>query len=98
MPDGGKLTISTEREDSYVVVTISDTGVGIAEEHLPKIFDPFFTTKEVGEGTGLGLSICHGIVKEHGGSIEVESEVGKGSTFRVKLPVGGKNGKDTNHR
>jgi PAS domain S-box-containing protein len=98
MPDGGKLTISTEREDSYVVVTISDTGVGIAKEHLPKIFDPFFTTKEVGEGTGLGLSICHGIVKEHGGSIEVESEVGKGSTFRVKLPVGGKNGKDTNHR
>jgi C4-dicarboxylate-specific signal transduction histidine kinase/ActR/RegA family two-component response regulator len=70
-----------------VVVEVSDTGSGISAEHMKRIFEPFFTTKPVGQGTGLGLAICHAILREMGGSIEVESEVGKGSTFRVKLPV-----------
>ena len=68
-------------------ITIIDSGCGIAKENLPRIFDPFFTTKEVGKGTGLGLSVSHGIVKAHGGMIEVESAVGEGSTFRVYLPL-----------
>ena len=72
--------------DGRVCVEIRDTGAGIAPEHLPRIFDPFFTTKPLGTGTGLGLSICHGIVTALGGTIEVESELGKGSTFRVLLP------------
>ena len=64
-----------------------DTGMGIPEEMKKRIFDPFFTTKQIGEGTGLGLAICSKITKEHGGRIEVESLVGKGSTFSVSLPV-----------
>lgn len=70
-----------------VEITIVDTGCGIPEKHLERIFDPFFTSKEVGKGTGLGLSVSHGIVRAHGGSIEVESTVGEGSTFRVFLPL-----------
>ena len=70
-----------------VVVEISDTGRGIPEELRARIFDPFFTTKPVGEGTGLGLSICLGIVRSLGGEILLESEVGRGSTFRVALPA-----------
>jgi PAS domain S-box-containing protein len=85
---GGKLTITTERVDNRVRVSIADDGPGIARENLGHLFDPFFTTKEVGKGTGLGLSICHGIVAEHGGRIYVESELGKGATFIVELPIG----------
>lgn len=70
------------------VVEIRDTGAGIAPEVLPRILDPFFTTKPLGQGTGLGLSICHGIVRTMGGELQVESEVGKGSVFRVILPPG----------
>ena len=70
-----------------VEVSIADTGAGIPEENLKRIFDPFFTSKGVGKGTGLGLSVSHGIVKAHGGSIEVESRLGEGSTFRVFLPL-----------
>ena len=70
-----------------VEIAIIDTGCGIPEKNLKRIFDPFFTSKEVGRGTGLGLSVSHGIVRAHGGSIEVESAVGKGSTFRIYLPV-----------
>jgi signal transduction histidine kinase len=69
------------------MVSISDTGDGIAPEHLSQIFDPFFTTKPVGEGTGLGLSITYGIVERHGGTINVESRKGSGTTFTVTLPV-----------
>ena len=70
-----------------VTISFTDTGPGIPPEITYKIFDPFFSTKEVGRGTGLGLSICYGIVEKHGGHIEVDSEVGKGATFRVLLPA-----------
>ena len=83
----GTITIRTGRQSDEVWVDVSDTGKGIAPEHLKKIFDPFFTTKPVGQGTGLGLSLSYGIVQKHQGRIEVASEVGKGTTFRVILPV-----------
>lgn len=85
----GKITISSRHdvEKDQVVIRISDTGKGMTAEVKNKIFDPFFTTKPVGEGTGLGLSISYGIIKDHHGHIEVESEPGKGSTFLVYLPV-----------
>ncbi len=84
----GEVRIKTFREDDMVNVQISDTGVGIPAENLPRIFDPGFTTKGVGVGTGLGLSICFKIVQDHRGNIDVRTEVGKGSTFTVRLPVG----------
>ncbi|KCZ73334.1 histidine kinase,HAMP domain-containing protein,histidine kinase [Candidatus Methanoperedens nitroreducens] len=87
MPKGGRLSVSAGEANGFVEVSISDTGVGIPEESLGKIFDPFFTTKKVGEGTGLGLSICLGIVEKHEGEIKVNSKVGEGSTFTVRLPV-----------
>jgi two-component system NtrC family sensor kinase len=87
MPDGGELHISSLSADGQVCATISDTGAGIAADHLGRIFDPFFTTKDVGEGTGLGLSISYGLIEQHGGTIEVESEPGAGATFVVRLPV-----------
>jgi PAS domain S-box-containing protein len=96
MPDGGKLGISTEFEEPCAVISISDTGYGIPKEYIGKIFDPFFTTRDSRKGTGLGLFICYGIIEEHGGTIEVESEIGKGTTFTIKLPVGGVNGKNSN--
>ena len=71
-----------------IEVVFRDSGHGISEEDVGRIFDPFFTTKEVGHGTGLGLAISFGIVKEHGGVITVESEVGVGTSFIVRLPVG----------
>ena len=70
-----------------VFVEVADDGCGIAPEHLGRIFDPFFTTKPVGKGTGLGLSLSHGIVRRHGGRIDVDSQLGKGTRFRVCLPV-----------
>ncbi len=87
MSGGGRLTIRTSREDGFVVLLVEDTGMGMSEEIKRQIFVPFFTTKEVGQGTGLGLSVVHGIVEAHGGSIRVESEVGKGSRFEVRLPA-----------
>ena len=88
MPQGGDLRIRLSLEDGAEVVRISDTGTGIKPEHRSRIFDPFFTTKGVGKGTGLGLSISYAIVKEHDGRIDVQSEVGRGSTFTITLPVG----------
>lgn len=86
MPKGGRLRIDLGQKDEEAVVTIADSGVGIKKEHLPRIFDPFFTTKGVGKGTGLGLSISYAIIKEHDGRIEVESEVGRGTSFFIYLP------------
>ncbi|MBD3184789.1 PAS domain S-box protein [Candidatus Poribacteria bacterium] len=83
----GKLTIQTELIDDKIVVKFIDTGPGIVKDNLSRIFDPFFTTKESGKGTGLGLSICHSIIEEHNGNIYAESEIGKGSTFTLVLPV-----------
>ena len=84
---GGTLTVRTESKDGVVEVSFADTGTGISREHLARLFDPFFTTKETGKGTGLGLAISYGIIQSHNGDIKVESAEGKGSTFRVKLPV-----------
>jgi two-component system cell cycle sensor histidine kinase/response regulator CckA len=101
MPDGGKLTVRTANVDAaeaeryqykgmpaadYVLVEVADTGTGIAPELIDKIFEPFFSTKEVGKGTGLGLSTVYGIVKQTGGFVYPESEIGKGTTFRIFLP------------
>ena len=83
----GKITIRTGVQDEMVWVEISDSGKGIAPENLSRIFDPFFTTKPVGKGTGLGLSLSYGIIQKHHGHIEVNSEVGKGTAFKVWLPV-----------
>jgi two-component system, NtrC family, sensor kinase len=91
MNESGTLTIRTASEvqngQSFVRIQFQDTGVGIPPGNLNKIFDPFFTTKPVGKGTGLGLSICYGIVRSHEGSIKVESEPGKGSTFHILVPA-----------
>lgn len=100
MPDGGIISINTERVDvlkatmnrdlkqgSYVVISISDNGFGMDEITRQRIFEPFFTTKEVGKGTGLGLSIVYGIVKQHNGDISVYSEPGSGTTFKIYLPL-----------
>lgn len=87
LKNGGEIRITTRRNDKYVDVTISDNGPGIAPDNLEKIFDPFFTTKPVGEGTGLGLSVTYSIIEKHGGVIAVASQLGKGATFRVTLPI-----------
>jgi len=83
----GDITIETEALDSSVVIRIADTGRGIRPEHLSRIFDPFFTTKGIGKGTGLGLSISHGIIESHNGTIHVQSQLGKGTTFTIRLPI-----------
>jgi two-component system NtrC family sensor kinase len=88
MPEGGRLTVATEGDDYFVHVTIADDGVGIKEEHMDLIFETFFTTKtDSVKGVGLGLSVCYGFIKDHGGDIKVESQVGEGTTFTVSLPV-----------
>lgn len=85
--DRGKITIRTSVARETVLIEISDNGCGIEKESLSRIFDPFYTTKPVGKGTGLGLSLSYGIVQKHRGTLEVESEVGQGTTFRLTLPV-----------
>jgi signal transduction histidine kinase len=90
IPARGNVWITTRATDDAVTVTIRDDGAGIAPDVLGRIFDPFFSTKDVGGGTGLGLAISHGVVAAHGGRIEVESAVGRGSVFRVVLPRGGR--------
>jgi CheY-like chemotaxis protein len=102
MPDGGRLVIETAKKivdheytrlhlgakpGRYVWLSVSDTGCGIAPELLPRIFEPFYTTKDPGKGTGLGLATVFGIVQQHRGWVEVESEIGRGSTFQVFLPA-----------
>ncbi|HWQ94022.1 MAG TPA: ATP-binding protein [Gammaproteobacteria bacterium] len=83
----GQITLRTFAKDDWVCVEVSDDGKGISAENMHRIFDPFFTTKPVGKGTGLGLSLAYGIVNKHKGRIEVESEVGKGTCFKIWLPV-----------
>ncbi|MCF6249069.1 MAG: ATP-binding protein [Desulfobacula sp.] len=82
----GEIKIQTKKDEQNVIVTISDTGCGIEKKNLSKIFDPFFTTKDVGKGTGLGMNISYNIIQEHKGTIDVQSQVGKGTTFTIKLP------------
>jgi signal transduction histidine kinase/CheY-like chemotaxis protein len=90
MPKGGTLTIRTANiPGDRVMLLVTDTGIGISPEVRERIFEPFFTTKEAGKGTGLGLATVYGIVKQTGGQIEIDTEVGRGTTFRVLLPVGG---------
>jgi len=89
IPNRGTIRIRTWKEDEVVKIAISDTGVGIPQEHLSKVFDPGFTTKGAGAGTGLGLSICYRIVRDHGGTIAVESSM-TGTTFTITLPVKGR--------
>jgi two-component system NtrC family sensor kinase len=86
MESGGALAVKTWAHDGQVLVTVADSGAGIARENLAKIFDPFFTTKGAKKGTGLGLSVSYGIVREHGGNIEVESEPGAGTRFELSFP------------
>ncbi|NWG01941.1 MAG: hypothetical protein HXY44_03660 [Syntrophaceae bacterium] len=95
MPQGGKLKVQTVFEGDRVLLIIEDTGIGMSEEVLEKIFTPFFTTKEVGKGTGLGLPVVHGIVTSHGGSIQVYSQIGRGTRFEIQLPMTRPNVKET---
>ncbi len=89
MPDGGTITVKVEKqtEAGDIVIKISDTGMGIAEEDIPHIFEPFFTRKKEGKGVGLGLSIVYGIIERHGGHITVDSELGAGTTFTITFPA-----------
>jgi two-component system NtrC family sensor kinase len=96
---GGVVEVRTrtdEKTPGGVVIEVQDNGCGIKPEHLSHIFDPFFTTKPVGQGTGLGLSVSYGIIRDHGGSIEVESEVGRGTLFRIRLPLRPTKRRDSN--
>ena len=89
MPDGGHLGIQTRVSRDMVEIAITDTGIGIAPENLQKVFNPFFTTKEVGKGTGLGLSVSFDIIEKHGGTVKVESQLGRGTAFTIVLPMNG---------
>jgi signal transduction histidine kinase len=91
MPEGGRLIVRAELSRlegaEAVAIDFADAGEGIAAEHLEKIWEPFFTTKAEGKGTGLGMAICRRIVEEHGGTIEIESEMGRGTTVRMLFPA-----------
>ncbi len=87
MPEGGTINIKTTRDETNVILSVKDSGLGIEEDILNKIFIPFFTTKDIDEGTGLGLAVVHGIVTSHGGFINVESKPGKGTVFNINLPI-----------
>ncbi|MFH1984265.1 MAG: ATP-binding protein [Pseudomonadota bacterium] len=87
MPDGGTLTIQTHASAEHVFMSVADNGCGMAAETIEQIFTPFFTTKDIDQGSGLGLSVAHGIVRAHGGSIDVHSRVGEGSTFTLSFPL-----------
>ena len=86
MTDGGTLVVSSTTDGEHARVQVTDTGCGIKRENLDRIFEPFFTTKPVGKGTGLGLAVSYGILQQHGGTLKVQSEVGRGTTFTISLP------------
>ena len=88
MPNGGSMGITVELLGSEVRIQVTDSGCGISPREIGKIFDPFYTTSMVGQGTGLGLSLCYSIVKQHKGTITVESVEGRGSVFTILLPAG----------
>jgi signal transduction histidine kinase len=90
MPEGGLLRIALAPADEMIQLTVGDTGHGIPQEAIKRVFEPFFTTKEFGKGTGLGLTVVKDIIEEHQGSITVESEPGKGTTFTILLPIAGR--------
>jgi two-component system NtrC family sensor kinase len=87
MPNGGRLSIQTLAEGDKVIIKVVDTGCGIKQEHLDEVFEPFFSTKPVGTGTGLGLSVSYGIIEQHGGTLEAESQEGQGTTMTITLPA-----------
>jgi signal transduction histidine kinase len=99
LPNGGRITVSVVKTESYTgavtgnetdewaLISVEDTGIGMDKETVERIFEPFFTTKGMGKGTGLGLAIVYGIIKQHKGHIDVLSEPGKGTVFRIRLPV-----------
>ncbi len=87
MPNGGRLEICVSNDDHTAVISFRDSGSGISPEHLSKIYDPFFTTKQIGQGTGLGLAVSFGIIQDHGGHIQVESQPGKGTVFYISVPL-----------
>ncbi|MGD2023872.1 MAG: ATP-binding protein, partial [Desulfobacterales bacterium] len=87
MPEGGTLSVTTAADDEYVRIEIADTGIGIKEEDTKKICDSFFTTTDSVKGVGLGLSVCYGFIKDHGGDIQVTSELGSGTTFTITFPI-----------
>ena len=87
MPEEGKLSIETTFDKDFVYLIVQDSGIGMTPETLKQIFLPFFTTKDVKQGTGLGLSVVHGIIKAHGGDIDVKSRVGQGAEFKIRFPL-----------
>lgn len=91
----GKITISTKAENNHIDIIIMDNGAGIPEENISRIFDPFFTTKEIGKGTGLGLNVAYNIIKKHNGTIDVESKVGEGTKFTIRIPSSGNGSPDS---
>jgi two-component system NtrC family sensor kinase len=97
MPKGGQLKVETRTGEGHISLAVEDTGMGMSDEVLKKLFIPFFTTKDINEGTGLGLSVVHGIVTSHGGTIKVESKVGLGTRFEIKLPLTGAPDVEENH-
>jgi signal transduction histidine kinase len=87
MPAGGTITITTERLEERAVITITDTGCGIPENHMSRLFEPFFTTKPPEQGTGLGLAVAHQLIARHDGRIAIASQVNQGTTVRITLPL-----------
>jgi signal transduction histidine kinase len=97
MPKGGELKVETSTGEEHISLVVEDTGAGMSDEVIKKLFIPFFTTKDIDEGTGLGLSVVHGIVTSHGGTIKVDSKLGRGTRFEIKLPLTGAPDVQENH-